>query len=100
MQNLQKVSTELKNLFNSSYLTFLRNLLGITYKIKYSYELKACRKIDSDYYLELSSTVRDIFNYSTKNVIEQFIYKCNENSCFKINSTCVEETNTLYYRTF
>jgi acylaminoacyl-peptidase len=92
--------TELRNVFKNNYSTFVKNILNLTYKIKFSYELKSCRPIDlnnsSSYYVELSSTVRDVFNYSTKKVIESFLL--NEEKTVKLSSTCIEESGSILYR--
>ena len=60
-------NNELKMLFKNNYSGFLKNILSLTYKVKYSYDLKQCRRLESptnSHYIEISSNVRDIFNYS------------------------------------
>lgn len=94
--------TELRNVFNNNYSSFVKNILNLTYKIKFSYELKSCNPINSfnsnSYYVELSSTVRDLYNYSTKKVIENYLIDVANDNTIKLSSTCIEESASILYK--
>jgi dipeptidyl aminopeptidase/acylaminoacyl peptidase len=80
-----------------NYLLFLKNILNLTFKIKNSYELKSLNPLGNGLYsIELYSFIKDISNYTSKKIVENFLYNKNENKCIRLNSSFIEENPNIY----
>ena len=81
------------NIFKNNYQAFVKNIISIGLKLRSNYELRHFKLNKDQYFVSLSTKVKDIFNYSNKNMIEN-IYICHD-KIEEINS--FEENSGLQY---
>jgi hypothetical protein len=87
-------NNQIKQIFTNNYSSFLKNVLNYLLKIKLNYEVKNCKPFGDSLFIEVSSNVKDIFNYSNKKILESYIFT--NSKCTNMISSSEESSNILF----
>jgi dipeptidyl aminopeptidase/acylaminoacyl peptidase len=89
---MDKVS--IKNL-RSNYPKFLKNILTVGYRLKTGYKVRNFSKSDDNYFISLSSSVKDVFTNNTKSVCEDFFVNIKTGIAKNISNASPEENSNI-----